>query len=147
MRRDGRNAALGERFAYRELRLGDVRSIPLGHQALVDSALRARLGPELDRAAAESPWNSRALSLRATVGLAEGRWKDVRRDLEVALQVNPWLDKGHDRLAYALLKSGEPKLALNAVQQARRRHLADATTESLARQAREMIARGNRGGR
>lgn len=147
LRRDGRAADLAQRFAYREMRLGDVRSVPLGRQALADPLLRARLRPELDRAVQGSPWNSRALSLRATVALAERRWTDVRRDLAEALRVNPWLDKGYDRLAYALLMSGEPKLALIEIGQARRRRMSDATTESLARRAHKMIEEQSEGHR
>jgi hypothetical protein len=143
LRRDGRQGDLARRMGFRELRLGDVHSIPLARRALVDSSLRSRLGPELDRAVQGSPWNSRALSLRASLALAESRWSDARRDLIRALRVNPWLDRGYDRLAYALLMSGEPRLALVEIERARRHHVADETTESLARRAREMIERGS----
>jgi hypothetical protein len=74
LRRGGHCAVVAQRFGYRELRLGDVRSVMLGRQVFVDSRLRARLRLELDRATSESPWNSRLLSLRATIALAERRW-------------------------------------------------------------------------
>jgi hypothetical protein len=147
LRRDGRTADLAERFGYREMRLGDVWSVALGRRTMVDASLRARLGPELDRAAHASPWNSRILSLRATIALAERRWADARSNLEAGLRVDPWLEKGHDRLAYALLMTGEPERALVEIGYARKRGMPDELAQSLARRAHQMIDRGGRGGR
>ena len=146
LRREGRSAALANRFGYRAVRLGNLQYVALGRRALADPRMRARLGPELDRAVGASPWNSRALSLRATIALAERRWADARQDLVAALEVDPMVERGFDRLAFALIMSGDPKRALEGIERARRYGMSDATTEGLARQAQAMIAQA-RGGR
>jgi hypothetical protein len=53
--------------------------------------------------------------------------------------VNPWLERGYDRLAYALLMSGEPRRALLTIRHAKRLGMSNGLTESLARRAQEMI--------
>jgi len=113
----------------------------VGRRIVADSSLGARLGPELDRCVGESPWSSRALSLRSTIALVQRRWPDARRDLEAALAVDPALEKGYHRLAYALLMSGDPRGALEQIGRAWRLGMSDAFIDTLASQAHAMIRR------
>jgi len=119
VRRTGRSAAVARDFEYRDLRLGNANSIELGRRIVRDSLFRGRIAAELDRAVADSPYDSRALSLRSIVALSERRWPDAARDLESALAIDPALDKGHDRLAFALVMSGRNREGLDEIRRAR----------------------------
>jgi tetratricopeptide (TPR) repeat protein len=93
-----------------------VRALgPLGAATAADTALRARVRRELERQAAESPWNATALSLLANVALADGRLDVARSLLERSLRVNPLIQRAHERLAIVALEQGRPREALAEV--------------------------------
>ena len=140
VRKDGTGAGIAAQTGYRDLRLGAVHFRELGERALRDTTLRSPLESQLDRAVASSPWNSRALALRASLGLMERRWDDARRDLEAALAVAPDLNAGHDWLAYALVMEGEPARALTEIERARRWGMSPVQADDLTRRARAMLA-------
>jgi hypothetical protein len=114
VRRDGPLAPLA-RDAYRVLPAGQQALGPLGAATNADPSLRARVRAELDRAAAESPWNATAWSLLANIALADGRLDEARSLLERGLAVNPLLQRAHERLAIVALEQGRARDALAEV--------------------------------
>ncbi len=109
--------------AYRVMPAGRARLSAIGARAWSDSAYRAALRADLDRARGSSPWNGRAHALAANVALMEGRWSDARFDLERALALRADEPRLHERLGLALLHGGDPAGALAAFE---REHHADA---------------------
>lgn len=140
VRSEGTFGLLAARDGYRCLRMGERGYGRLQQRALADSTIRARLRSDLDRAVASSPWNSRARSLRASVALIESRWTDARNDLEAGLVVSPGLSRAHDRLAYALIMSGEPARALEEIRTARTLGMTADVANRLIRQAEQAQA-------
>jgi tetratricopeptide repeat protein len=92
--------AVADSFAYRILGGGQEK---LRAIAAIDSASWEPLRRELERSAAESPWNSRAHAVLTSMALAQGRTGEAREHLERVVAVDP-----SNAQARALLKSLPP---------------------------------------
>lgn len=106
--------------AYRLVPGGSARLATLGAACESDSLLRAATRAELERQAASSRWNSRASSLLANIALIEGRTADARALMTHALEVEPFLPAGHERLGMIALGNGDARTALAEFERERR---------------------------
>lgn len=98
VRRVGGQARLAREAAYRLVPGGERLLGPLGQACEADSGIRAGTRIELQRMVRQSRWNSRARSLLANLDLIEGNYDDAQRQLEAALEIDPALYAGHERL-------------------------------------------------
>lgn len=112
VRRTGRHAAVAAAHAYRQLPGGQGTLGALQQRVLADTAARAGLRAELDRALAASPWNSRAHSMHANLALLEDRLPDARAHLVRSLAINPLTPAAHRRLGLIALAEGRPEEAV-----------------------------------
>jgi tetratricopeptide (TPR) repeat protein len=106
VRRAGGLGAVAAREGYRLIPGGTSRLRQLD-AALRDEGGRGRMRSELDRMVASSPRHSRALSLRATLDLVEGRYDEARTELLRAHTIDPSLPRYHFRLGDIALARGQ----------------------------------------
>lgn len=111
VRRSGENAALAARDGYALVPGGTAALAALG-SALGDPARRSRLRGELDRMIASSPFESTALSLRATLELSQRELDAAARDLEAARRADPQVPRYYERLGTIALLRNDGRRAL-----------------------------------
>lgn len=134
VRRGGRNAAVAERFGYRELPPGAQARVALIPEVVADPARRERLAAELDRAIAGSPRHGSALHLRGMLRMMSERWDEARRDLEGAIAFDPDRPRVHELLGVTLEALGDRDAARRAYREELRRN--PGAEEARARLAR-----------
>lgn len=121
LRRDGANAAVAQRAAFRHLPGGEARLGQIGRAVYADTALARAVRAELEASAAASPWNASALSPLVNIAIAEDRPRDALELLERAERIAPRLDRLHLRRGIARLDLGDAAGALAAFDRERRR--------------------------
>ncbi|HYM80979.1 MAG TPA: tetratricopeptide repeat protein [Candidatus Limnocylindria bacterium] len=139
LRHHGVHAELARRDAFRFLPSGPTALATVVQHAGHDSALRASLRAELERAADASPWNGGAHSLLADVAIAERRWTDAREHLDRAVPVTFQLPKLHERLGTILLGEGKPREALAELRREQRWSPHDPALQLLIGQAHRAL--------
>jgi hypothetical protein len=118
VRRDGPLAAVADRFAYRAAPAGRSAIAALGRVCGRDPGLRARAEAELARQAAGSPHNAMASSVLANLEMMDGRLDEAETRLRHALEVDPELPRGHERLGMIALAAGRPRDAAQELERA-----------------------------
>jgi hypothetical protein len=118
VRRDGPLATVAEHFAYRAAPAGRNAIAALGRACERDTALRARAEAELVRQSAGSPHDAMASSVLATLELMDGRLDQAEARLRHALEVDPDLPRGHERLGMIALAAGRPHDAVRELERA-----------------------------
>jgi hypothetical protein len=106
VRRDGPFARLAADSAYVALPAAAGALAELGARVAGDTALRRRVGRELEREVAASPHHGTALDLLANLALLEGRWDDARRELTEAVALLPHRGGLREKLGVVALQQG-----------------------------------------
>jgi tetratricopeptide (TPR) repeat protein len=115
LRRAGRFHALADSFAYRVLP-GSVSGIQaLGPTLAADSTRRSAAAAELQRMIRESPFTGSAHNNFANIAMIEGRLDEARREILLALALDPGTPYAHERLGLIALSEGRPRAALDAL--------------------------------
>jgi tetratricopeptide (TPR) repeat protein len=112
VRRDGPLAAVARRHAYRILPGGNRALEQVGARSVSDPGFAALAESEARRAAGESRWNGKALSLLSNLEALRGDRDDARAHLEQAVRVLPNLPFAHERLGRMAMEAGRPRDAL-----------------------------------
>ena len=120
VRRHGPFAGLAADSAYLTVPATPESLVAFGQRTTSDPALRRGAERELRREVAGSPWHAGALDLLANIALFEGRWDDVRRDLDEALRIDPLLSGARDKLGIVALQQDRPREALRWFEAERR---------------------------
>ncbi len=92
LRRDGALSALANAQRYRWLPAGTRRLNAVGEAAFADTAVRAEVRAELQRALAASPYTGYAHSMAANLELGAGRWAEALAHVQAARAAVPWMD-------------------------------------------------------
>lgn len=116
VRREGRHAALVERFGYSRVPGGEALLPAFGRAAQSDTAFRAGARAELVRRIASSPWNAGARSLMANLDFLDGDLEAARVQLEAALAVDPRLPGAHERLALVAMQQDRVEDAIRELE-------------------------------
>ncbi|MEO5618729.1 MAG: tetratricopeptide repeat protein [Candidatus Eisenbacteria bacterium] len=118
-RRDGPLEA-GSRFEYQTVPAGHAGLGALGAACGSDTALRRRARAEFERMAAASGATAGAHTYLSLLAEMDGRWADAERHQKTALERDPLLPRGAERLGDLALAAGHPAEALEAFRRAAR---------------------------
>ena len=121
LRRDGSCAEQARSFAFAAMPAGTVALGPLGQRAERDSAFRALVSPDFERAIASSPWNARAHTLAGNLAMIAGSWSEARAHYDEAVRQQPLEAQLLERQGMARLYAGDAAGALDSFRKLRRR--------------------------
>jgi hypothetical protein len=107
VRRSGRLAAVAESLGYRVMPGGGERFAAMGESAIRDTLLRKALRKELERSAASSPLNAKALSYLANLDFLDGNRFAARQHLDACLAVDPNFNGAHRRIGYLCMTQSD----------------------------------------
>ncbi len=122
VRGEGPLAAVADSSGYTLLGGGDRKVVALVARAAGDSALRAGLRRELERATEGSRWNASFHGLLANFDISEGRFAEARRHLDRAIAVAPSAPGAHQSLGLLALWERRPREAVAEFERERQLH-------------------------